>query len=133
MWRRLRRLGAVQVLDGLVALPADAWSLEQLEWVADEVTDAGGEAMVWTGRLTSAVQDRRLAGSMAQAAAMEYRSIIEQAQAGESAADADRRRIAARLRRQLRRVNRRDFFPPPERKAARQAVERLAAAAGVLT
>jgi hypothetical protein len=33
----------------------------------------------------------------------------------------------ARLRRELRRVGSRDYFPPPERDEARAAVERLAA------
>ena len=50
LWRALRRLGAVQVLDGLVALPADSRTREQLEWLADEVLEAGGEASVWLAR-----------------------------------------------------------------------------------
>jgi hypothetical protein len=37
VWRRLRRLGVVQVGDGLVALPADARTREQLKWVAEDV------------------------------------------------------------------------------------------------
>ena len=41
LWRKLRRLGAVQVLDGLAALPLDARNREQLEWLADEVVEAG--------------------------------------------------------------------------------------------
>src|SRR5258705_13993425 len=48
LWRKLRRLGAVQLVDGLVALPADAKTVEAFEWLADEVVDAGGEA--WTSR-----------------------------------------------------------------------------------
>ena len=39
-----------------------------------------------------------------------------------------RRRALVRLRRELRRVAGRDFFPPPQRDAARAAVEDLAAA-----
>src|SRR5213596_2112195 len=61
LWRRLRRLGAVQVLDGLAALPLDARNREQLEWLADEVVEAGGEATIWIGELGSATQDRELA------------------------------------------------------------------------
>ena len=41
VWRRLRRLGVAQLLDGLVALPLDARTKEQLEWVAEQVADAG--------------------------------------------------------------------------------------------
>ena len=44
VWRKLKRLGVAQLGDGLVALPADARTREQLDWVADEVTEAGGTA-----------------------------------------------------------------------------------------
>src|SRR2546421_12267955 len=37
VWRKLRRLGAVQLVDGLVALPADAATVEAFDWLADEV------------------------------------------------------------------------------------------------
>ena len=49
VWRRLRRLGALQLVDGLVALPLDPHTREALEWVAEEVEQAGGEATVWLG------------------------------------------------------------------------------------
>jgi hypothetical protein len=38
-----------------------------------------------------------------------------------------RRRVVARLRRELLRIGRRDYFPPAQREQARAAVERLAA------
>src|SRR5690242_10765482 len=34
LWRKLRQLGAAQLLDGLVALPLDARNREQFEWLA---------------------------------------------------------------------------------------------------
>ena len=49
LWRELKRLGADQVLDGLVVLPLDSRNREQLEWLADEVEQAGGDAMIWIG------------------------------------------------------------------------------------
>src|SRR5258708_14287477 len=50
VWRKLKRLGIAQLSDGLVALPADARTREQLEWIADEVIEAGGSAAIWLGR-----------------------------------------------------------------------------------
>src|SRR2546423_12929519 len=50
VWRKLKRLGVAQLGDGLVALPADARTREQLEWIAEEVADHGGEATLWLGR-----------------------------------------------------------------------------------
>ena len=126
VWRKLRRLGAVQLLDGLVALPAGARTREQLEWLADEVLDAKGEAWVWFGRLGSAGQERMVAERMAKAVSDDYAAVMAEALAAEGEGDAVRRRVAARLRRELARIRRRDFFPPPERDQARVAVERLA-------
>jgi len=125
VWRKLRRLGAVQVLDGLVALPADARTREQLEWLAEEVLEAGGEATVWLGRLGSAAQERALAARMAEAVAGEYRQLIDSATAARAEPDPARRRTLARLRRELHRVSQRDFFPPPEREQARRVVAAL--------
>src|SRR5437588_4716130 len=79
LWRKLRRLGVVQLLDGLVALPADARTREQMEWLADEVVDAHGEASLWVGRLASAAQERELAARMAEAVAEDYRQVIHEA------------------------------------------------------
>jgi hypothetical protein len=126
LWRKLRRLGVVQVLDGLVALPADARTKEQLEWLADEVIEAGGEAMVWLGRPGSAADERLLAVRMATAIRAEYEQVVADAETAARESAAVQRRTCARLRRQLSRIERRDFFPPPERERARQAVEELA-------
>lgn len=128
LWRKFRRLGVVQVLDGLVALPADARTREQLEWLADAVIEAGGEATVWLGRPGSAADERGLAARMAAAIRAEYQEVVADAEAAASQPATTRRRIAARLRRQVSRIERRDFFPPPERDLARHAAEELAAA-----
>src|SRR5947209_15931761 len=84
VWRKLRRLGVVQLVDGLVALPADARTKEQLEWVAEEVLDAGGEATVWTGRPGSGADERRLASKMAAAIADEYKAVVAAAEDAEA-------------------------------------------------
>ena len=38
VWRRLRRLGVAQPVDGLVLLPDGPQAREGLEWVAERVT-----------------------------------------------------------------------------------------------
>src|SRR3954453_22354096 len=79
VWRKLRRLGVVQLVDGLAALPADARTKEQLEWLAEEILEAGGEATVWLGRPGSRADERRLATRMAAAVAEEYCGVINAA------------------------------------------------------
>jgi uncharacterized protein YdbL (DUF1318 family) len=127
LWRRLKRLGVAQLADGLVALPADARTREQLEWAADEALAAGGNAGVWLARPTARAQERELAHSMNTARAAEYQAVIEQATASLSASEVDRARALRRLRAENHRIRRRDFFRPAERERARQALAALAA------
>jgi hypothetical protein len=127
VWRKLERLGVARLGDGLVALPADARTREQFDWLAEEVTEAGGVATVWLATPGSGAQERVIAEGMRAARAAEYQAVTEQARAAASATGAERMRSARRLRGELRRIARRDFFPPAEREAARAAVDALAA------
>jgi hypothetical protein len=128
VWRKLKRLGVAWLGDGLVALPADPRTREQLEWVAEEVTEHGGEATVWLGRPLDATAASAVADRMTAAVAAEYEAVATQAAAVGTADAAARRRAVARLRGELRRIQARDFFTCPQREAARRAVEHLAAA-----
>src|SRR5919204_2961667 len=64
VWRKLERLGVARLGDGLVALPADARTREQLDWLAEEVLEAGGTATVWLASPASAAQERTIAEAM---------------------------------------------------------------------
>jgi hypothetical protein len=125
VWRKLKRLGVAQLADGLVALPADARTREQLEWIADEITESGGEASIWLARPASAAQERDLAHRMATARAGEYTAVTAEAEAATAVGSREARRTGERLRAELRRIGRRDYFPPPERDGAHTAVRAL--------
>jgi hypothetical protein len=127
VWRKLERLGVARLGDGLVALPADARTREQIEWLAEEIVEADGSATVWLAAAGSAAQERAIADTMRAARTAEYQAVIEQARAVAGGTAVERRRAARRLRGELRRIARRDFFPPPERDSARGAVDALAA------
>lgn len=126
VWRKLKRLGVAQLGDGLVALPADPRTQEQLEWIAQDIIEAGGTAGVWLAEPTDRAQVQVLTAGMAGARAAEYDKIRTEAQDGLDLDGTARAGLLRRLRGELRRVERRDFFPPPERDAARGAVETLA-------
>jgi ChrB-like protein len=128
LWRRLRRLGVAQLADGVVALPADARTREQLEWLADDVVAAGGTSGIWLARPATAAQERELATRMADARAGEYRELAEQCRAAAGAPPAERSRTLRRLRGEWRAIGRRDFFPPAARDEAAAALRDLAAA-----
>ena len=126
LWRKLKRLGVAQLLDGLVALPLDSRNREQLEWLADEVGDAGGQATVWVAELASKRQERQLVARMREAVAADYLALIADAEAVASQASGQRRRSLGRLRRELRRIRLRDYFPTRERELAERALDELA-------
>jgi ChrB-like protein len=128
VWRQLRRLGVAQLLDGLVTLPLDSRNREQLEWLAAEIIEADGEATLWIGELTSRAEERKLAARMADAIAAEYKALIAEAEQLQRQPRGSGRRSLARLRRELRRIRARDYFPPPERERAQQAINALAEA-----
>lgn len=127
VWRKLKRLGVAQLLDGLVALPFDSRNREQLEWLADEIIEAGGEASIWLAEPTTAAQERDVAARLARSIAAEYKEVTAQAHAAAREPAGGRRRTLKRLRRELDRIRRRDYFPPPQREEAHRAVEALGA------
>jgi hypothetical protein len=122
VWRKLRKLGAVQLVDGLVALPAEPATVEAFDWLADEVLEAGGEAWTWRALPGSKQQEAALRAKVSAAVADEYLALI--ADAGDADASA---RTVGRLRRELAAIEARDRFGVPQREKARRAVEALAA------
>lgn len=129
LWRKLRRMGVAQIMDGVVALPADPDNRERLEWLAEEAVQAGGEATIWLSRPATAAQHRALAREMTERVDAEYRAITAEAQSAHQRPPVDRRRTLARLRRELRRVGARQYFPSGEADSARDALDALAKAA----
>jgi hypothetical protein len=119
LWRRLRRLGAVQLLDGLAALPLTPETREQLEWLAEEVEQAGGTATVWLATPSTAAEGRDLQARMRDAAEEDYARV---AAAARGKADG---RTIGRLRRALRAIRARDYFEAPGRAKAERAVAAL--------
>jgi hypothetical protein len=121
VWRKLKRLGVAQILDGLVALPLDARNREQLEWLADEILQSGGTASVWMAQPTTRKQERELVAQMQFAVDGEYEKVVTEAKE-----DAGSLRSLKRFRAEIRRIERRDYFPTGKKAEARAAVEKLA-------
>jgi hypothetical protein len=51
--------------------------------------------------------------------------VLAEAQQAHGHPEADRRRVMRKLRAELRRIHRRDYFPPPQRRAVTDAVNAL--------
>ena len=106
VWRRLKDLGVAQVVDGLVALPHDAHTQEQLEWVSANVREADGEAVVWIASPSARRDTDRYVEQMNTARNAEYQALLDEIA---SASGSDSRTIA-RWRREYRRIDKRDHF-----------------------
>jgi hypothetical protein len=125
VWRKLKRLGVAQLADGLVALPADDRTREAFEWLAEEIIEYDGEATIWLGHPADPQAAKTMRERMTSAIATEYQAVTDEASSTLAGDDAKRRRVAARLRRELDRIQARDFFPPNQRSSAERAVNRL--------
>jgi hypothetical protein len=121
-WRKMKRLGVAQLNDGLVALPDDAYTREQLEWLAAEIVEAGGTATTWLARPAAIQAGRDLAAELTEARIAEYHAIIDEAKAADELSDSARRAAKKRLQAELHRIGKRDYFPTPERKQAHKTV-----------
>lgn len=51
VWRKLKRLGAVLLHDAIWVLPDTPRTKEQFQWLAAEISDLEGEAVVWQTHL----------------------------------------------------------------------------------
>src|SRR3981189_328027 len=57
VWRRLQALGAVTVKGAVYALPANAETREDFAWLAKEIVESGGEAIVCEAALVEGLAD----------------------------------------------------------------------------
>ena len=47
VWRRLQALGAMQLKNSVYLLPENESTLEDFEWLVEEIRSSGGEATLW--------------------------------------------------------------------------------------
>src|SRR3954468_18249369 len=110
IWRKLRRLGVAQIVDGLVAVPHSVSNLEQMGWVVNDVLDADGEAQLWTAEMNSAKQERELVARLNRDVTEAYRAFVEAIEGVAQGAEPVGRRPLDRFQRELRDIVRRDHL-----------------------
>ena len=120
VWRKLKRLGALLVHDAVWLLPDTPWTREQFQWLAVEIRELGGEALVWESRMVLPGQDQALIQQFVAEVDQAYQAILAALQQ----ADAD----LATLARQYQHVQTHDYFQSPLGQQVRAAL--LAARGG---
>ncbi len=120
VWRKLKRLGALLLHDAVWLLPDTPWTREQFQWLAVEIRELGGEALVWESRMVLPGQDETLVQQFIADVDHAYQAILTALQQ----ADAD----LAALARQYQQIQTRDYFQSPLGQQVRTAL--LAARGG---
>ncbi len=114
VWRRLKRLGAALVNGSVWALPHTPFTLEQVQWLASEIQELKGRAMVWIGNAHPASTDAALVRELRDRADAEFARIA--AKAGRKSRNLD---VHGR---EFREACARDYFQSPLREKARHAL-----------
>ena len=122
VWRRLRQLGAVSPAGSAYLLPESDETREAFGWIAQEIRDGGGQALVLEVERLEPAEESRVIEAFRAARDEDYKKIA--AEASEASVNLEK------LRRRLQEISRIDFFGAPEGPRTAAALERLEAASG---
>jgi hypothetical protein len=138
VWRRLRAVGAVSPKSGVYVLPAREECVEAFQWLAQEVEQAQGEAVLMRVQDFEGLSEAQLIGLFRTARRHDYQAldakaaVLEKSIRGKGAGrpqDLTRARDAlAKLRREHADIARIDFFDAPERGRVAARLARIAQA-----
>lgn len=78
VWRKLKRLGAVLLHDAVWVLPDQPRTAEQLQWLAVEIQEMGGEAYSWKAAVLFGQDEESLARQFSQQVDAVYSSLLNQ-------------------------------------------------------
>ena len=127
LWRKLKALGALYLQDGVAALPEDAATREQLEWLQLRIQEARGEARLWEALPNTISEGKNLVAAFRDAREEGYRTVIEVAERirrkAELGGDGNSLlKELAKNEREFRAERRRDYFRSPLRAEATEAL-----------
>jgi DNA-binding transcriptional regulator PaaX len=114
VWRKLKRLGAALLHDAVWVLPATERTREQLQWLAAEIVELEGEALVWEATLAQPGQADGLVRQFLAHVEPAYHALLT-----DLAGDAV---DLATLSRRYQQTKASDYFHSPLGEAARAAL-----------
>jgi hypothetical protein len=135
--RRLGRVGAVAIKNSVYVLPLNDQTQEDLQWIAREIVQEGGEATLCKASFVEGLRDEQIESMFQAAREADYAQIAEEARdlVGEipkKLTATDERRTEwegalARVKKRLGEVRAIDFYGAPGREAAEAAAGGLEA------
>jgi hypothetical protein len=123
--QRLASVGAVAVKNAVYLLPRNSDALEDLQWIAQEITTSGGDAHLFEGDFVDSVANDAAVAQFRQARDADYTALAADARAALKA-----RSLAAAhaaLTRRFDEIRRIDFFHARSRKSAANAIAAIEA------
>jgi hypothetical protein len=128
LWRKLKKLGAIQFKTSAYILPDEPVHLERFQWLAKQVRDGGGEATLMQVAKIEGVTDEEIIAKFNQERSDEYLEVIEQIKA----ATLGRKRklmpeqlsAVERIRRRYQEIQAIDYFSSPAAHDAEMALKR---------
>jgi hypothetical protein len=139
MWRALKRLGAAGLTPGAAAVPFREELEEQLDWLAQDVEQQGGDAWVLPVLSLSGLEEQRIRADLNAERTDEYAALRTKADEflrraaghpGRDGAYADRLRTEQELvalQRQFHKIRQRDYLAAPGRREAATTIDRCLA------
>ena len=139
VWRSLRRLGAAVLTPGAAILPHREDLQEQLDWLAQEIEELGGDGWVLPVTELSEVEERKVRDQMRADRQAEYVELRTDARAflvraPEHPGPNDDHGLRLRtekelvaLQRRFRKIRARDYFDSPGREDAARTIDRCLA------
>lgn len=119
MRQRLAAAGAIAVKNSVYLLPHGAESLEDLQWIAQEIVAGGGDAHLFAGDFVDGVANDAAVAQFRRERDADYAALAEEAKGTlKSAGAADLLRLTRRME-EIREI---DFFDAPARTAAEAAI-----------
>jgi DNA-binding transcriptional regulator PaaX len=119
VWRKLKQLGAIALQDAVWVLPKTPRTQEQFQWLAAEISELQGEAVLWEAEQLYATDADALQRQFVEPVEAEYREIL--------AALKKRDRDLSLLSKRFQEAQIKDYFGSPVGLKAR---EKLLAAGG---
>ncbi|MEI7701729.1 MAG: Chromate resistance protein ChrB [Planctomycetia bacterium] len=119
VWRKLRQLGAIALQDAAWVLPHTPRTQEQFQWLSAEISELGGEVMLFNADQAYATDSQSLQQQFIESVNSEYQDILAELKEQ----DFDLRALSKRFQS----AQQRDFF---NSELGRQTREKLLAADG---
>jgi len=110
VWRKLKKLGAVLLHDAVWVLPAQPALLEHFRWLAAEIRESAGEALVWVAEQGLPGQDDALVAQFRAQAEGDYQAILTALDGSKSGTNANSPAERAALARRYQQARTCDYF-----------------------